>query len=250
MTAVPGTSLDWRSRGRPRRTASKRYGRRGAEIKRRLAAAIAVLVLAAGGSTVAAEPAGGLTIVALGDSLTAGYRLDQGDAFPARLERALRDRGHEVTVVNGGVSGDTSSAVLSRLDWSVPEGADAAIVEVGANDALRGIDPDETRRALSAIVRRLQDRGIEVLIAGMRAPPNMGGDYDRRFKAVFRDVAGETGALLYPFFLDGVAADRALNLDDGMHPNARGVAVIVDRILPSVEELMSRVRENRQAGRS
>ena len=187
----------------------------------------------------AADP---IRIVALGDSLTAGYELPPEAAFPVVLERALRERGHDVVIENAGVSGDTASGGRDRLDWSVPEGTDAVIVELGANDALRGVDPATTRAAIAAIVERLEERGIAVLLAGMIAPPNMGAEYGAAFNAIFPEIAAATGVVYYPFFLDGVAADPALNLSDGMHPNVAGVSVIVERILPSVEDLLARVR--------
>src|SRR5262245_48943025 len=159
-------------------------------------------------------------IVALGDSLTAGYGLAADKAFPARLARALAARGHVVEIANAGVSGDTTSDGLARLDWSVPDGTDAVILELGANDALRGIDPAIVRAALEAIMSRLKERRIAVLLAGMRAPPNLGVDYVRAFDAIFPELATKFGAVLYPFFLDGVATERNLNQPDGMHPTA------------------------------
>src|SRR5215216_2630361 len=184
-------------------------------------------------------------IVALGDSLTAGFGLTPEATFPARLEAALRARGLAVEVTNAGVSGDTASGGLARLDWSVPEGTHAVIVELGANDALRGIDPAVTRSALEAILRRLGERHIAVLLTGMRAPPNMGADYVRVFDAVFPALAAAHDVVFDPFFLDGVAADRALNQPDGLHPTAGGVEAIVRRILPKAEELVARVKAKR-----
>jgi acyl-CoA thioesterase-1 len=184
-------------------------------------------------------------IVALGDSLTAGYGLPREATFPARLEAALKAKGLAVEIVNAGVSGDTPAGGLARLDWSVPEGTDAVILELGANDMLRGVDPNVTRTALGEILRRLEERRIAVLLAGMRAPPNMGPDYVRAFGAVFPDLAAAHDAILYPFFLDGVAADRALNQPDGLHPTARGVEIIVQRMLPKVEELIARAKARR-----
>jgi acyl-CoA thioesterase I len=184
-------------------------------------------------------------IVALGDSLTAGFGLPREAAFPARLEAALRARGLAVEVANAGVSGDTTSGGLARLDWSVPEGTDAVIVELGANDALRGVDPALTRSALEAILRRLQERRIAVLLTGMRAPPNMGADYVRAFDAIFPALAAAHDVVFDPFFLDGVAADRALNQPDGLHPTAGGVDAIVRRILPKAEELVARAKAKR-----
>jgi acyl-CoA thioesterase-1 len=191
---------------------------------------------------VAAEP---VKIVALGDSLTAGFGLAREAAFPARLEAALRAKGFAVEIANAGVSGDTPSGGLARLDWSVPEGTDAVILELGANDALRGLDPKVTRAALDAILRRLGERRIAVLLAGMRAPPNMGSDYGRAFDAIFPDLAAAHDVVFYPFFLDGVAAERVLNQGDGMHPTAAGIDAIVERILPKAEELIARVKAKR-----
>jgi acyl-CoA thioesterase-1 len=191
---------------------------------------------------VAAEP---VKIVALGDSLTAGFGLPREAAFPARLEAALRAKGFAVEIANAGVSGDTPSGGLARLDWSVPEGTDAVILELGANDALRGLDPKVTRAALDAILRRLGERRIAVLLTGMRAPPNMGSDYGRAFDAIFPDLAAAHDVVFYPFFLDGVAAERVLNQGDGMHPTAAGIDAIVERILPKAEELIARVKAKR-----
>ena len=184
-------------------------------------------------------------IVALGDSLTAGLGLPADQAFPAKLEQALRAKGLAVEVTNAGVSGDTASSGLARLDWSIPEGTDAVIVELGANDMLRGIDPRITRRALEGLVRRLADRRVAVLLAGMRAAPNLGPDYGRDFEAIYAELAARNDLLLYPFFLDGVAGEVELNQRDGLHPTAAGVDAIVARILPKVEELVSRVRDKR-----
>jgi acyl-CoA thioesterase I len=184
-------------------------------------------------------------IVALGDSLTAGLGLPREAAFPARLEAALKARGLAVEVANAGVSGDTASGGLARIDWSVPEGTHAVIVELGANDALRGIDPAVTRSALEAILRRLGERHIAVLLTGMRAPPNMGADYVRAFDAIFTALAAAHDVVFDPFFLDGVAADRALNQPDGLHPTPGGVEAIVRRILPKAEELVARVKAKR-----
>ncbi|MEC9343057.1 MAG: arylesterase [Pseudomonadota bacterium] len=181
-------------------------------------------------------------LVVLGDSLVAGYGLEPGQAFPSRLETALKERGHDVTVINAGVSGDTSSGGLERLDWSVPPEADAVIVELGANDALRGLAPSSTRDNLDAIVTRLKARGMAVLLAGMLAPPNMGSAYGQAFNAIYPDLAGAHDVALYPFFLDGVAAQPSLNLSDGMHPNAAGVDEIVARFLPAAEQLLARAR--------
>lgn len=175
-----------------------------------------------------------LSIVALGDSLTAGYGLAAGEDFATRLEAALVASGIDARVANAGVSGDTASAGAARVDWAVPDGAALVIVELGANDALRGIDPAVTRKALSDLLARLGARNLKALLVGMRAPPNMGEDYVRSFDAIYPDLAREHAVPLYPFFLDGVAGAPNLNQPDGMHPTAAGVEEIVRRILPVV----------------
>ena len=181
-----------------------------------------------------------VTIVAFGDSLTAGYQLPGDAAFPSQLEAALKKEGLNVTVVNAGVSGDTSTGGLSRLEWSLTDDVDAVILELGANDALRGISPELTEKALNDIVQKLKDRKIAVLVAGMLAPPNLGEDYAEAFNPIYERLAETHGTLFYPFFLDGVAADPSLNLGDGIHPTREGVAVIVERMLPTVKELIER----------
>ncbi|MGU3492687.1 arylesterase [Xanthobacteraceae bacterium A53D] len=183
-----------------------------------------------------------LKIVAFGDSLTAGYQLPRTDAFPAKLEAALKAKGYDVNVANAGVSGDTSSAGLARLDWSVPQGTDAVIVELGANDMLRGQDPNLTRRVMDEILTKLKGRNIPILLAGMRAAPNYGPEFQKAFDAIYPDLAAKHGVLLYPFFLEGVAGDRALNLKDGIHPTAAGVDKIVAAILPDVEKLIAQAK--------
>lgn len=183
-----------------------------------------------------------LKLVALGDSLTAGYLLPERDAFPVVLEAALKARGHAVEIANAGVSGDTANGGLDRLDWSVPDGTDGVILELGANDMLRGTDPDLTRRALDTIVSRLKARGIPVMLAGMYAGRNMGPDYVARFDAIYPELAARHGLVLYPFFLDGVAGVAGMGLPDGLHPAAAGVRVMVERILPSVETFLARLR--------
>lgn len=184
-----------------------------------------------------------LNLVALGDSLTAGYGLPAAAAFPVQLEAALKARGHAVTVANAGVSGDTATGGLDRVEWSVPDGTDGVILELGANDMLRGTDPAVTEKALDAIIAKLKARGIPVMLAGMRAAPNLGPDYGRRFDAIYPRLAERDGLVLYPFFLDGVAGDRSLALPDGLHPTKEGVAKIVAGILPRVEEFLSRLRK-------
>jgi acyl-CoA thioesterase-1 len=166
-------------------------------------------------------------------------------SFPARLEAHLKAKGALVEIINAGVSGDTASAGLARLDWSVPEGTDAAMVALGANDMLLGIDPKITRNALDEIVRRLRARGIPVLLAGMRAAPNLGLEYREAFERIYPEIAAKYDILLYPFLLDGVAADGKLNQADGVHPNAAGVQAMVARILPSVEQLIALARKER-----
>jgi acyl-CoA thioesterase-1 len=196
-------------------------------------ACFAVLAMSAAAK---AEP---YKIVGFGDSLMAGYGLDAGQGFPEKLEKALRDKGHDVVIVNAGVSGDTTSGGLSRLDWSIPDGSQLVILELGANDMLRGIGPDVTEKNLDAMLARLKERDITVLLAGMRAAPNLGPDYQAAFDTIYPRLAEKHGVALYPFFLDGVAADRAYLLEDGMHPNAQGIDRMVEKVLPAVEKLLA-----------
>ena len=179
-----------------------------------------------------------IRILALGDSLTAGYGLAAEAAFPARLEQALRAEGRDVRVINAGVSGDTTAGGLARLDWSLADKPDFAIVELGANDGLRGLDPKLTQANLDAILTRLEQRGIPVLLTGMLAPPNYGRDFETAFKSVFTALAARHKVVFYPFFLEGIAGDAKLNQPDGLHPTAKGVEVIVSRILPAVRRLL------------
>ena len=179
-----------------------------------------------------------IRLMVLGDSLTAGYGLPEKDAFPVKLQAALQKSGVSAVVINAGVSGDTTAGGLARIGWALSDKPTHAIVELGANDALRGIDPKETRRNLDAIVAKLQGAGVKVMLAGMYAPPNWGKDYEKDFRSIFPDLAEKYGIGLYPFFLDGVAAQRELNQPDGIHPNEKGVAIIVERILPSVRRLL------------
>jgi acyl-CoA thioesterase-1 len=184
-------------------------------------------------------------MVVLGDSLSAGFGLSGSAAFPARLQKALQSKGVEVEMINAGVSGDTSSGGRDRLDWSVPEGTEAVILELGANDALRGVDPTVTRSALSDILTRLKARKIAVLLCGMLAPPNYGADFSARFNAIYPDIAKQFGVPLYPFFLEGVATQARFNQKDGLHPTAEGVDVIVKNILPTVEAFLGTITGQR-----
>jgi acyl-CoA thioesterase-1 len=188
---------------------------------------------------------GPVRIVALGDSLTAGFGLPAAAAFPAKLEKALNAKGEAVAISNAGVSGDTAAGGLARLDWSVPEGTEAVILELGANDMLRGLDPQATRKILQDILTRLQQRHIEVLLCGMLAAPNLGADYGQAFNSIYPDLAASDHLLLYPFFLAGVAGDPRFVQPDGLHPTAAGVDVIVAGILPQVEELVAQARRRR-----
>jgi acyl-CoA thioesterase I len=208
-----------------------------------------VSVIAVTGGALAQAPeaavAKPIKMVVLGDSLTAGFGLPANAAFPEQLKKALSKRGIAVEMVNAGVSGDTSSGGRDRLDWSVPQGTKAVIVELGANDALRGVDPAVTRAALSDILTRLKARNIAVLLCGMYAPPNYGADYARRFNAIYPDLAKSFGVPLYPFFLEGVATIARLNQADGLHPTAEGVEVMVQNILPSVEAFLGTISGQR-----
>lgn len=204
-----------------------------------------VLIVALLAFTLPARAAG-VRVVVLGDSLAAGYGVKADEAFPARLEAALRANGYDVTVANAGVSGDTTQGGLARLAWAVAPGTDVAIVELAANDALRGIDPARTRANLAEIVKTLKQRRIAVLLAGMRAPPNMGADYARRFDAIYPALARQYGVALYPFFLAGVAGRADLNQNDGMHPTAAGIEVIVKAILPTVMAVIDKVMAARR----
>jgi acyl-CoA thioesterase-1 len=192
--------------------------------------------------TASAKP---VKMVVLGDSLSAGLGLSAPAAFPARLQKALDDKGIKIDMTNAGVSGDTSSGGRDRLDWSIPEGTEAVILELGANDALRGVDPAVTRAALSDILTQLKARKIAVLMCGMLAPPNYGREYAARFNAIYPELSKSFGVPLYPFFLEGVAADAKLNQPDGLHPTAEGVDVIVKNILPMVEAFLGTISGQR-----
>lgn len=207
-----------------------------------LRAFLAVLGLLCGSCAGNAQTTRPLTIVALGDSLTAGYGLPAKDAFPAQLEALLRQKGEDVRIINAGVSGDTTAGGQARLDWSVPEGTDGVILELGANDALRGLDPGKAEAALDDMLKRLEGRRIPVLLAGMYAPRNLGPDYVAAFDGLFPRLAARFRPVFYPFFLEGMMGNPTLGLGDGLHPNAQGVAVIAGNILPKVEELIAKIR--------
>ena len=203
-------------------------------LKHSFVTSVAMLVA---GTSAYAETAPRLMV--FGDSLTAGYGLPQDQAFPTQLEAALRAKGTNITVINAGVSGDTTSGGLARLNWALASNPTHVLVELGANDMLRAVEPSLTRRNLDYIVRELKARNIKVMLAGMYASPNLGRAYTDAFRSLYLDLAKKHGIALYPFFLDGVAAKQDLNQDDGIHPNARGFAVIVKRILPSIEKFLS-----------
>ncbi|QND57568.1 arylesterase [Mesorhizobium huakuii] len=207
--------------------------------KRQIAAGLILFLALCGAiSSAQAEP---FKIVGFGDSLMAGFGLGPGEGFTDKLQAALRAKGHDVTVANAGVSGDTTSGGLARLDWSVPDGTQLVILELGANDMLRGVAPGITRKNLDEMLGKLKQRKIAVLLAGMRAAPNLGADYQNAFDAIFPDLAKTYGVPLYPFFLDGVAGQPGLRLEDGLHPNAKGVDQMVERILPTVEKAIAAV---------
>jgi acyl-CoA thioesterase I len=231
----------WRSLARRQgfRPYSHAAGVFNAATNRRAACCAASLLLAA---LLVAAPttAAPSRVLALGDSLTAGFGLPPGEAFPARLQARLRQDGYTVEIANGGVSGDTSAGGLARLDWALADNPDAVLVEFGANDMLRGIDPKVTYDNLDKMLERIARSGAKILLLGMKAASNWGRDYQTSFDAIFPDLAAKYHVPLYPFFLDGVAADAALNQPDGLHPNPRGVAIIVDRVSPYVERLLGR----------
>lgn len=207
---------------------------------------LALMTIATTASSQAQLAAKPIKLVVLGDSLSAGLGLAAQDAFPAKLKKSLQDKGIAVDMTNAGVSGDTSSGGRDRLDWSVPDGTDGVIVELGANDALRGVDPDLTRAALTDIVQRLKARKITVMLCGMLAPPNYGADYAARFNSIYPDLAKKFDVPLYRFFLEGVAADAKLNQADGIHPTAAGVDIIVGNIMPTVEAFLGTIAEQRR----
>ncbi|MBB4238192.1 arylesterase [Rhizobium esperanzae] len=197
---------------------------------------IAISLIFAGGAN-----ARTINLVGFGDSLMAGYQLPPGDGFPEKLQAALKAKGLDVAVANAGVSGDTTTGGLARIDWSVPDGTDGVILELGANDALRGIPPEESEKNLDQMIARLKERGIAVLLVGMMAPPNMGADYAARFNPIYRELSEKHEVPLYAFFLDGVALDAGLKLEDGMHPNARGVDVMVGKMEADVTNFVGTI---------
>lgn len=183
-----------------------------------------------------------LTLVGFGDSLMAGYELAPEEAFPARLEKLMKDKGYDVAITNAGVSGDTSADGLARIDWSVPDGTDGVILELGANDALRGLSPADTRKNLEAAIQRLQERKIPVLLVGILAPPNMGSDYEKAFNPIYKDLAAKYNLPLYPFFLDGVVLKTDSQLKDGMHPNAEGTKIMAAKFLSTAEAFVKMIK--------
>ncbi len=191
--------------------------------------------------SVSADEAQPVTLVAFGDSLTAGYGVKASESFPAQLQMALQAKGYKVTVVNAGVSGDTTADGLRRFDWAMQPKPDGVILELGANDALRGVPPQETERNLDAILTRLKQRGIPVILMGMMAPPNMGSEFGEKFNAIYPKLAEKHGVALYAFFLDGVAAQAGLQLEDGMHPNPGGVDVMVEKSLTAVQAFLATI---------
>jgi acyl-CoA thioesterase-1 len=201
--------------------------------------ALVIVALAAGSTAASAET---LRLLALGDSLTAGYGLAKPDAFTTQLEAALKAVGEDVQVINGGVSGDTSAGGRARLGWALADNPHAVIVELGANDGLRGLEPAQTLANLDAILTETRAKGIPVLLSGMLAPPNLGAEYGAEFRQLYRDLAAKHDVLFDPFFLEGVAAEPELNQADAIHPNAKGVAVIVERLLPMVRKLVAMAR--------
>jgi len=229
------------------------YGTSAGAVEGPLGLFVHILVLSLGlmtadiasAQTSPAAPAKPIKMVVLGDSLSAGLGLSGPAAFPIRLQKSLETKGIKVDMINAGVSGDTASGGRDRLDWSIPEGTEAVIIELGANDALRGTNPNVTRSALSDILTRLKARKIAVLLCGMVAPPNYGEDYAARFNAIYPELAKSFGVPLYPFFLDGVASDAKLNQPDGIHPTAEGVDVIVKNILPMVEAFLGTISGQR-----
>ncbi|MGE0629080.1 MAG: arylesterase [Hyphomicrobiaceae bacterium] len=204
-----------------------------------LIAVFSLLLLAPAHGAGAAKP---VQIIAFGDSLTAGLGVAPSAAFPAKLQKALEAKGIAAEVANAGVSGDTTSAGLERLDWAVPDNTDIVIVELGANDMLRGLPPSAARASLDSIIARLKAKGTRPVLVGMRSLKNWGQAYADAFEAIYPALAKKHGIPLYPFFLDGVAARPGFNQNDGIHPNAQGVDEIVRRLLPTIERVIAEVR--------
>ena len=213
------------------------YGARRMAFKHSVVAALAFFLAVCG--AISSARAETFTIVGFGDSLMAGYSLGPGQGFTDRLQAALKAKGHDVKVANAGVSGDTTSGGLARLDWSVPDGTRLVILELGANDMLRGVSPDIPEKNLDTMLAALKQRNIPVLLAGMRAAPNLGADYQKTFDAIYPNLAAKYDVPLYPFFLNGVAGHPDLQLEDGLHPNPKGVDVMVEGILPIVEKAIA-----------
>lgn len=209
----------------------------------RFKAALRIILLSVGAMAASFLPASAktLNIVALGDSLMAGYELSSKDAFPAKLEQALKAKGYDVAITNAAVSGDTSGDGMARADWSIPDGTDAVILELGANDALRGLAPEDTKDNLDAIITRLKERKIAILLAGIQAPPNMGADYANRFNAIYPDLAKTYDLSFYPLFVEAYVLHPELKLADGMHPNAKGVDAAVAAFLPAAEAFLAKI---------
>lgn len=211
------------------------------------AAVVGLAAVAATPRPSKADSAISVTLAAFGDSLSAGYMLAAGDSFPAQLQVALAAKGYKVEVVNAGVSGDTTAGGLQRLDWSLPPDVDGVILELGANDALRGIDPHITKDNLDKIISKIKDKGADILLAGMKAPGNWGPEYQATFDVIYPELAGKHNLPLYPFFLEGVIGEDGFTMDDGLHPTTKGVAELVKRILPDVEALLKRISERKAA---
>lgn len=206
--------------------------------------ALAGAIIAVASLFVAAERTNAQTIslVGFGDSLMAGYELPPEESFPAQLEKLLRSRGHDIAIANAGVSGDTTADGLARIDWSIPDGTQGVILEFGANDALRGLSPEQSRDNLEAMITRLKERKIPVLLVGILAPPNLGADYERQFNAIYADLASKHDLPLYPFFLDGVVLQANLQLDDGMHPNGDGTRVMAEKFVNIAEAFVKMIK--------
>ena len=204
-------------------------------------AGLHIAVIVASLTFAVAASARTISLVGFGDSLMAGYQLPPGDGFPEKLQAALKAKGVDISIANAGVSGDTTTGGLARIDWSIPDGTDGVILALGANDALRGIPPQESEKNLDQMIARLKERGIAVLLVGMLAPPNMGGDYAAQFNSIYQKLAQKHGVALYPFFLDGVALDAGLKLEDGMHPNSKGIDVMVEKMEPAITQFLGTI---------